>query len=124
MQRVLIVDDERLVADTLALVFEKSGFQVRTAYSVNEAMQKARTFKPNLLLCDITMPGKDGLVLVNEITHELPSCRILVLTGFYSNLKTVRDEARRLSLPLSILTKPCQPDELLREANAVLAATA
>jgi DNA-binding response OmpR family regulator len=124
MQRVLIVDDERLVADTLALVFKKSGFQVRAAYSVNEAMQDVRTFKPNLLLCDITMPGKDGLVLVNEITHELPSCRILVLTGFYSNLKTVRDEARRLSLPVSILTKPCQPDELLREANAVLAATA
>jgi DNA-binding response OmpR family regulator len=124
MQRVLIVDDERLVADTLALVFKKSGFQVRAAYSVNEAMQDVRTFKPHLLLCDITMPGKDGLVLVNEITHELPSCRILVLTGFYSNLKTVRDEARRLSLPVSILTKPCQPDELLREANAVLAATA
>jgi CheY-like chemotaxis protein len=120
MQRVLVVDDEQLVADTLKLVFEKSGFSAQAAYSVNSAMQFVRSFRPDLLLCDITMPGKDGLALVNEITHELPSCRIMVLTGFYSNLKAVRDEATRLRRPLSVLTKPCQPDDLLREAAALL----
>ncbi len=122
MQRVLIVDDERLVADTLTLVFEKSGFDAKAAYSANQAIESARQFQPDLLLCDITMPEKDGLSLLNEINRELPSCRILVLTGFYSNLKKVRDEATRLSLPMSILTKPCQPDELLREAAAILGA--
>jgi YesN/AraC family two-component response regulator len=122
MQRVLIVDDERLVADTLTLVFEKSGFAAKAAYSADQAIESARDFQPHLLLCDITMPERDGLTLVNEINRELPSCRILVLTGFYSNLKKVRDEAVRLSLPMSILTKPCQPDELLREAAAILGA--
>jgi CheY-like chemotaxis protein len=121
MQRVLIVDDERLVADTLALVFEKSGFVAKAAYCSSEALEVALQFNPNLLLCDVTMPGKDGLALLKEINRELPSCRILVLTGFYSNLKKVRDEAARLSLPMSILTKPCQPDDLLREATAILA---
>jgi CheY-like chemotaxis protein len=121
MQRVLIVDDERLVADTLALVFEKGGFKTKTAYSVNEAMEDVRTFVPDLLLCDITMPGKDGLALVSEITEELPGCRIMVLTGFYSNLKAVYEEVKKLSLPVSIHTKPCQPDELLRQASALLA---
>jgi DNA-binding response OmpR family regulator len=121
MQRVLVVDDERLVADTIALVFEKSGFAARAAYSAAEAIELALQFKPDLLLCDVTMPGKDGLALVNEINHKLPSCRILVLTGFYSNLKRVRDEATRLALPMSILTKPCHPEELLREAAAILA---
>jgi DNA-binding response OmpR family regulator len=122
MQRVLIVDDEILVADTLTLVFEKSGFSARAAYSADEAMASARTFQPNLLLCDITMPGKDGLALVHEMTRELPNCRILVLTGFYSNLKSVRETATSLNLPMSIFTKPCQPDDLLREAAAILAA--
>ena len=122
MQRVLIVDDEILVADTLALVFQKSGFTARAAYSANEAMASARSFQPNLLLCDITMPGKDGLALVNEMTRELPNCRILVLTGFHSNLKSVREIATRLHLPMSIFTKPCQPEDLLREAAAILAA--
>ncbi len=120
MQRVLVVDDEHLVADTLSLVFNKSGFDARATYSADSALQCAREFKPDLLLCDITMPEKDGHALVDEITKELPSCRIIVLTGFYSNLKRVKEQANLLPQPLGILTKPCHPEELLREAAAIL----
>ena len=121
MQRVLVVDDERLVADTLTLVFGKNGFEARTAYSAEEALNAARTFQPDLLLCDVSMPGKDGLLLMKEINRELPDCRILMLTGFYSNLATVQQHAKRLRQPIGILTKPCQPADLLREANTLLA---
>lgn len=122
MQRILVVDDDRLVADTLALIFIKSGFDVRAAYSADEALESARIFNPNLLLCDVTMPGRDGLALVCDITHEFPACRIIVLTGFYSNLSSVREQSTRLGRPVGILTKPCQPADLLREAATMLAA--
>jgi CheY-like chemotaxis protein len=121
MQRVLVVDDDRLVADTLTLIFERNGFRARAVYSADEALEYAREFHPDLLLCDVTMPGRDGLSLVADMTRELPDCRILVLTGFYSNVKNVREHAQKLSRPLGILTKPCQPAELLREAAALLA---
>ena len=121
MQRVLIVDDDRLVADTLSLIFAKSGFDSRVAYSADEALHCSREFSPDLLLCDVTMPGRDGLALVCDVTRELPSCRIIVLTAFYSNLKHVRERASKLARPVGILTKPCQPSELLREAAAMLA---
>lgn len=121
MQRILVVDDDRLVADTLTLIFAKSGFDARTAYSADQALEFARTFNPSLLLCDISMPGRDGIALVSDITRELPSCRIIVLTGFYSNLKNVREQSNKLARPVSILTKPCQPSDLLREAATVLA---
>jgi DNA-binding response OmpR family regulator len=121
MQRVLVVDDDRLVADTLALIFEKSGFSAKAAYSADEGLDCSREFTPNLLLCDVTMPGRDGLSLVNDVARELPSCRVLVLTGFYSNLKSVREQVRKLAHPAGILTKPCQPTDLLREAAALLA---
>jgi len=121
MQRVLVVDDDRLVADTLTLIFAKNGFDAKAAYSADQALQCAREFIPHLLLCDVTMPGKDGLALVHDITRELPACRIIVLTGFYSNLKSVGEQARKLSRPLGVLTKPCQPSDLLREAAALLA---
>ncbi len=120
MQRVLIVDDDRLVADTLTLIFESNGFAARAAYSAEEGLRSSREFEPHLLLCDVTMPDRDGLSLVEDVTRELPACRILVLTGFYSNLKSVRELARKLSRPLGILTKPCQPSEVLREAGALL----
>jgi DNA-binding response OmpR family regulator len=121
MRRVLIVDDDCLVADTLALIFGKNGFEARAVYSADQALICARAFAPDLLLCDVTMPGRDGLDLVKDMSRELPSCRILVLTGFYSNLKSVREQANKLSRPMGILTKPCQPSELLREAAALLA---
>ena len=121
MQRVLVVDDDRLVADTLTLIFERNGFHAKAAYSADEALQCSREFSPHLLLCDVTMPARDGLSLVEDMTRELPSCRILVLTGFYSNLKSIREQAHKLSRPLGVLTKPCQPAELLREAAALLA---
>jgi CheY-like chemotaxis protein len=121
MQRVLVVDDDRLVADTLALIFVKSGFQAKAAYSADQALESARIFHPDLLLCDVTMPGRDGLALVCDITHEQPSCRIIVLTGFYSNLKSVREQSNKLARPFGILTKPCPPVELLREAANMLA---
>lgn len=121
MHRVLVVDDERLVADTISLVFGRSGFDARTAYSADEALTFARDFQPNLLLCDVSMPGKDGLHLMKEISRELPNCRILLLTGFYSNLATMQKHVARLPRPVGILTKPCQPDVLLREATSLLA---
>jgi CheY-like chemotaxis protein len=121
MQRVLIVDDDRLVADTLTLIFERNGFAAKQAYSADEALESSRTFAPHLLLCDVTMPGRDGLSLVDDVTREMPACRILVLTGFYSNLKNIREHARKLTRPMGVLTKPCQPSELLREAAALLA---
>jgi DNA-binding response OmpR family regulator len=121
MQRVLVVDDDRLVADTLTLIFERSGFKAKAAYSADQGLACSREFSPNLLLCDVTMPGRDGLSLVNDVTKELPACRILMLTGFYSNLKSVREYSRKMLRPVAIMTKPCQPSELLREAAALLA---
>ena len=120
MQRILVVDDDRLVADTLGIIFRKHGFDVRTVYSAGEALTSAREFNPDLMLCDIDMPGRDGVELMGDIGLELPGCRILVLTGFYAALNRVRDRARNLARPIGILTKPCQPAELLHEAGALL----
>lgn len=120
-QRVMIVDDDRLVADTLSLIFEKSGFEAFACYSAEHALEHARDFHPHLLLCDVAMPGRDGISLVHDINREFPSCRFLVLTGFYANLHRVRQCAERMPMPVGVFTKPCQPADLLREANAMLA---
>jgi CheY-like chemotaxis protein len=120
-QRILIVDDDAMVAETLTLIFRKNGFDVRSCNSAQEGLQFARSFRPDLLVCDILMPTRDGLDLVADVTRELPSCRILVLTGFYADLAAVEKHSRNLPRPVGILTKPCQPSDLLRQANAMLA---
>ena len=123
MQRILVVDDNRLVADTLGLIFQKNGFEVRTAYSAEDALRFAREFNPQLMLRDIDMPERDGIALMGDMGEALPACRILVLTGFYGSLKRVHECASTLPGPVGILTKPCEPSDLLREAGAMLKAS-
>ena len=121
MQRILVVDDEHLVADTLSLILGKCGFEARPAYSTNEALRPAADFRPHLLVCDITMPDRDGIELIEEMSRMLPECRVLVLTGYYDNLERVVEESRTLTYPAGLLTKPCHPAELVREAGLMLA---
>jgi CheY-like chemotaxis protein len=122
-RRILVVDDDHLVADTLALIFQKNGFEALATYSGEGALECLPGFSPDLLLCDITMPGMDGLKLVQQVSRQLPSCRIIVLTGFYSNVEPVRHQSQKLSHPVGIFMKPCQPTELLRQAKSLLAST-
>jgi len=124
MQRVLVVDDERLTADTLGLIFRKRGYNARVAYTVEDALVSAAEFSPDLILCDITMPGRNGLELMVEIGSRDLNCGVLVLTGYLTNLKPVRDQIRRMPQRTQVLTKPCPPEELLRAAGQMLAAEA
>jgi CheY-like chemotaxis protein len=121
MQRILVVDDEVLIADTLSIIFRQHGFDARAAYSGEQALDCVYDFQPQLLLCDISMPGMGGLQLIDDIARDLPECGILVLTGYYSNLEKVRAQARRLARPAQVLIKPCPPKDLLREAGHILA---
>lgn len=118
--RILVVDDDTLVAQTLTMIFTRHGFDAATAYNADQAVAAAREVKPDLVLCDIEMPGRDGISLMMDLTRELPDCPILILTGFYSSLTRVREFTKTLSQQVSIITKPCQPIDLLRHADELL----
>ena len=90
MPRILIVDDEHVVADTLKLIFAQHGCAARAVYSANEAIACAAEFAPDLLVCDIDMPDRDGVELIDEMTRSNPACPILVLTGAYASIYRFR----------------------------------
>jgi len=115
---ILIVDDDPLVAQTLTMIFRRHGFDTGTAYGAEEALREVRSTPPDLVLCDIDMPGRDGISLMTDLTREMPECPILVLTGFYSSLNRVRELANTLGKHVSVVTKPCQPADLLRHAGS------
>jgi CheY-like chemotaxis protein len=119
-QRVLVVDDDRLVADTLNMVFQANGYESEAVYSAAEGLARARTFDPGLLLCDVTMPEESGLQLAEKVHHELPNCKLLMLTAYDSNTIKVEQHASRTKRPIKLLSKPCRPEVLLREAQDLL----
>jgi len=117
---ILIVDDDRLVADTLCLIFQKHGFAASVAYSADEGLELARALRPQLLLCDVTMPNKSGLELMAEVDEEMPECRVIVLTAYFSNLVKANEQAKKMPNPIRVMMKPCAPVDLLREVGAIL----
>ncbi len=121
MQRILIVDDERLTADTLGLIFRKQAYEVRVTYSVEQAISIAETFLPDLILCDITMPVRDGIELMAVVATRWPTTKVLVLTGYYANLHSVREQIRKMPQRATVLTKPCRPEDLIKQAIQMLA---
>lgn len=119
-RKILVVDDEHMIADTLGIIFEKRGFECRVSYTGAEALACTDDFSPELLLCDMSMPGMSGLEIVSSVTKRFPDCRVLLLTGHYTNLGSARKWARGHRAPSMIMTKPVLPALLLEEADALL----
>ena len=118
--RVLVVDDDRLVADTICLIYKANGFDSEARYSATEGLERARSYEPNLMLCDITMPDISGLQLADSVAEFLPETRMLLLSAYSSNAAYVRAHSRGARRPLKLLSKPCRPEDLLRESRALL----
>jgi DNA-binding NtrC family response regulator len=116
---VLIVDDERIIADTLSIILAKSGYQVMTAYDGSTALGLANRNQPDLLLTDVAMPGMTGIELAIEVTETLPGCKVLLFSGHASTVDAL-EEVRRQGYDFNLLTKPVHPSDMLRRISECL----
>src|ERR1035437_9616040 len=79
--RVLIVDDERLIADTLALILSQRGFAATAVYSGEKAVETASVLRPDILITDVVMEGMTGIEAAIRISETVPGCRVLLFPG-------------------------------------------
>jgi CheY-like chemotaxis protein len=110
--KILVADDERIIADTLAIILEKRGFDVAVVYNGKEAVEKARSWKPDLLLSDVVMPEMSGIDAAVLIREMIPTCRVLLISGQAVTSDLLHD-ARIGGHNFEVLPKPMHPDELL-----------
>ena len=106
---VLIVDDEPNTAAIVTRITEKAGFRVRTTTVPDEALQIAGAETPNLIICDIEMPGLRGPALLRQLKDRGVRCPVLFISGELTpeNLDDSLNVARAMFLP-----KPFTPKEL------------
>ena len=110
--RVLVVDDERIIADSLVLILRGRGFDSRAAYSGEDAVEQALAWNPHAVIADVVMGKMDGVALAIFLAKTLPSCKVLLMSG---NIATERllNESKKLGHDFPIVAKPFNPDSIL-----------
>jgi len=117
---VLVVDDERVIADTLSIILSQSGFSTMTAYNGESALELARTNPPDLLISDVVMPGMTGIDLAITVTQTIPGCKVLLFSGQAATVDLL-EKARNAGHNFTTLTKPVHPTDMLRRISECLA---
>ena len=119
--RVLIADDEHVIADTLAAILNHGGFEARAVYTSAAALEVAREFAPDLLITDIIMAGLDGIDIAIRIKALLPGVRVFLLSGQAATVDLL-ERRNAAGQGFEILAKPVHPRDLINRLLESLAA--
>lgn len=115
--RVLVVDDEQVIADTLAKILDLNGYDASAVYTGTAAVESARSLQPDLIISDVIMPDMDGIEAAIKIRGFLPDCKILLFSGQAATADLL-ENARARGHEFEILGKPVHPSDLLAKLRA------
>ena len=118
-QSILVVDDEKVIADTLSIILSKSGYVVRTAYNGRVALEMIKDAPPQLLITDVVMPGITGIELATTVAETVPDCKILLFSG-QSVTRDLLQKARDHGHNFFIMAKPVHPMDMLNQVRECL----
>ena len=110
---VLVVDDERTLAELTVSILELEGFEARLAHSAEEALGMVRQWLPQTVLLDIVLPRMNGVVAALRLAREFPGLRIILISG-QADLADWLEPARAAGYDFPVLAKPVAPEELVR----------
>jgi len=96
MTKVLIAEDDRFISSAYKMKLAKEEFEVELAYDGEEAIAKARTFSPDIILLDLIMPKKDGFETLKELKNDPKLKAIPVIVS--SNLGQKEDKDKALAI--------------------------
>lgn len=111
-QRIIVADDERVIANTLAIILNNDGFDARAVYSGEEALQLAATFSPHMLISDVIMGELNGVETAIMMRTLVPTLKVLLFSGHSSSADLLK-KANALGFEFEILAKPVHPKDLL-----------
>ncbi len=117
--KVLVIDDEVNVSDTLALIFTKEGYEARVAYSAEEAIEVISQWQPDLAIVDVMLPGMNGIDFALVLKANYPDCRLLLFSGEQGTADLLTQAATDGNI-FEILAKPVHPAYMLEAAAGLL----
>jgi CheY-like chemotaxis protein len=118
--RIFVVDDEPVIASSLAAILRMNGFSARFFTCPLEALAAARSESPDLVISDVAMPGISGIDLAIQVRAQYPNCKILLFSGQAATLDLL-EHARAQGYDFRLLQKPVHPAEFLLEIGQLSA---
>ena len=116
--RVFVVDDEFIIATTLATILQRSGFEATSFTDPLEVLAEARLNPPDLLITDVLMPVLSGIDLAIALTAEFPKCKVLLFSGQAATANLLQ-EALAKGHAFELINKPIHPTEFLKKIRTV-----
>lgn len=110
--RVLVVDDDVRIADTLVQILNATGHEALAAYSAEAAIKLADKFNPEAVISDVVMGPVSGIELTNHIREHYPNCRVLLFSG-YASTKAFAQAFLTRGSNVQFLPKPVHPNRIL-----------
>jgi DNA-binding NtrC family response regulator len=107
--RILVVDDEERICHAVKKALERTGYLVETSLDANEALAKLRANSFDMVICDIQMPGMNGITLLDRIKEHDPTMLVLMITGFASIESAVESLKRGA---VEYIPKPFTPSHI------------
>jgi CheY-like chemotaxis protein len=112
--RIFVVDDEPVIASSLAAILRMNGFSTRFFTSPLAALAAARSESPDLVISDVAMPDISGIELAIQMRAQYPNCKILLFSGQAATLDLM-EGARAQGYDFRLLQKPVFPSVFLSE---------
>jgi CheY-like chemotaxis protein len=114
----LVIDDDMVVADTIAMVLNTGGFEATAVYSGETGVELARSRKFEYLVTNVVMPQMNGIEAAIEIGRLLPKCKVLLVSGDNASSALLQDALSR-GYKFEILAKPAHPVLLFQALRSV-----
>lgn len=117
-RRVFVVDDEFIIATTLATILQKNSYDATSYTDPMKALAAARENPPELLITDVMMPRLSGIDLAIAVQKSCPKCKILLFSGQAATMGLLQ-EASEKGYSFDLINKPIHPTDLLKQIRIV-----
>jgi len=118
-RKILVIDDEPTIADTLAVIFSSSGYEARAVYSAEQALETLDQWRPDLAVIDVVLPGMNGIEFAIFLKASYPDCQFLLFSG-QPGTSGLLEEAKKKGHLFEILAKPLHPSFMLATVSDML----